>query len=435
MNLNQLPVTQTYTVKSLEDLPRLKQIMEAQNMKPNFSLIARELGVDRRTVKKYYNGFSKSSARQRTSKVDVLLPVIHELLSDECPQQFYYRAHLWRYLVDNHQLTISESAFRHYVAQHPELQTYFTNKSNRRDKRALLRFETSPGQQLQIDWKEDFRFLTSDGELLSLNIFVGILSYSRYAVYVVTFDKKQETLFEALDEVFESIGGIPTEIVSDNMKTIMDQARTENFGGKVNIKFDHFSKDYQFKLVPCVAGRPSTKGKVETQMKLLDELNAYQGQLTTEELIEKVSMMNFRKNMHIHGGTGKSPMRLLEIEKDFLQPLPSKAIRSLYQRYHHYHKVNASGMVTYLSNQYSVPPEYIGKTLLVQSDNNYLRIYDNTKLVTVHQISHQKLNYQLEHYVERLEQQQPYRMSDDIEEMARDQLRKIGEFYQHESNE
>ena len=41
--------------------------------------------------------------------------------------------------------------------------------------------------------------------------------------------------------------------------------------------------------------------------------------------------------MNIHSGTGKSPITLLNIEKDFLQPLPTKAIRSLYQRYRQLH--------------------------------------------------------------------------------------------------
>lgn len=66
------------------------------------------------------------------------------------------------------------------------------------------------------------------------------------------------------------------------MKTIMDEARTNYASGKVNVKFDQFSKDYQFILKLCVAGRPSSKGKVETQMKLLDEIHAYQGKLTLE---------------------------------------------------------------------------------------------------------------------------------------------------------
>ena len=87
---------------------------------------------------------------------------------------------------------------------------------------ALLRFETEPGEQLQIDWKEDIRFTTSDGEIHSLNVFVGVLGYSRYSVYLLTLNRKQETLFHALDTIFENLGGVPKTVISDNMKTIKE---------------------------------------------------------------------------------------------------------------------------------------------------------------------------------------------------------------------
>ena len=82
-------------------------------MKPNFSLLSRELQVDCRTVKKYYNGFTKPIIK---SKIDLLRPIIQELLSDNTLQPFYYKANLWRYLVENHDLTISKYNFRKYIS-------------------------------------------------------------------------------------------------------------------------------------------------------------------------------------------------------------------------------------------------------------------------------------------------------------------------------
>ena len=48
-------------INGLEDLHKLKPLMEHTNI--NRSQIARELGVDRRTVDKYINGFKKSEHR------------------------------------------------------------------------------------------------------------------------------------------------------------------------------------------------------------------------------------------------------------------------------------------------------------------------------------------------------------------------------------
>ena len=96
-------------------------------------------------------------------------------------------------------MTISESNFRKYISNHQECQQYFNKRRSTPKQPALLRFEKEPGEQLQIDWKEDIRFTTSDGEIHSLNVFVGVLGYSRYSVYLLTLNRKQETLFHALD--------------------------------------------------------------------------------------------------------------------------------------------------------------------------------------------------------------------------------------------
>ena len=78
-------------INSLEDLHKLKPIMEATNLKVNKSQIARELNIDRRTVDKYINGFEKSKHRASTNCITPYMDTIRELLSDENQQLFYYR--------------------------------------------------------------------------------------------------------------------------------------------------------------------------------------------------------------------------------------------------------------------------------------------------------------------------------------------------------
>lgn len=80
----------------------MKPFMETANLKINKSQIARELGVDRRTVGKYLNGFQKSAHRTSTNCLTLYREIIRELLSDENEQIFYYRRVLWQYLCDNH---------------------------------------------------------------------------------------------------------------------------------------------------------------------------------------------------------------------------------------------------------------------------------------------------------------------------------------------
>lgn len=245
----------------------------------------------------------------------------------------------------------------------------------------------------------------------------------------LSLDKRQSTLLSFLNNVFEQLNGVPRVIVTDNLKTVMDAPRTAYAKGNINSKFYQFSKDYGFKVQACIARRPQTKGKVETQMKILDYLDAYQGLLTFDELIEKVNQINIRKNILIHQGTSESPIALLETDKDFLNPLPSKEIRSLYQNYQSSVKVNESAMISYKSNLYSLPLEYVGKTVSLEVEDNYLYLYDTTKLIVKHKISDKKLNYKPNHYLKTLEATMPYKNELDIREYSKENLKKIGAAY------
>ena len=256
-----------------------------------------------------------------------------------------------------------------------------------------MRFETDKGQQAQLDWKENIDFVLSNGEVININIFVLILSYSRFRVYKLSLEKTQDILFSFLNESFEAFGGVPKEVLTDNMKTVMDEPRTAYRNGKINNKFQQFADDYGFKVRPCIAGRPNTKAKVEAPIKLLHEIRAYNGTLNIDELHELVSKLNNRINSTCHTSTGKIPVLHLEKEKDFLLELPTEQIRNRYNIITTSVKVNRQSMISYKSNQYSVPPEYIGKKLKLQVYDNQLHLYYNTNVVTIHEIKNQKLNY------------------------------------------
>lgn len=169
-----------------------------------------------------------------------------------------------------------------------------------------------------------------------------------------------------LDEAFETLGGVPEEIVTDNTKTVMEEARTEYFAGKVNIRFQQFADDYGFCIRPCIAGRPQTKAKVEAPMKILDEIRAYNGKLDYCELNELVKRINNRVNSEVNQGNGRIPLLYFAKEKASLCSLPADTIRKLYQISSHTVKVDNSSMFHYRGNRYSVPPEYVGKQVTFQ---------------------------------------------------------------------
>ena len=321
--------------------------------------------------------------------------------------------------------------FCHYLRKYPEFDSYFRKGRHSNTNKVTIRYETDMAKQTQLDWKESVPFILSSGEKVDVNIFVLLLSYSRFRVYRVSLGKSQDILFSFLDDAFEIFGGVPEEVVTDNMKTVMDEPRTKYHSGKINNKFGQFAKDYGFRVHPCIAGQPRTKAKVEAPMKILDEIRAYNGKLNYRELIELVTRINHRVNTQVNQGTGRIPLLYFEKEKALLHSLPADNVRKPYQITTNTVKVNHSSMFHYKTCQYSVPPEYVGKIVLLQVYDGYIHVYCNTKLITIHQLSTKKLNYISRNYSAIAKESHVFK-EEHIEDRAKENLNIIGKVYDYE---
>ena len=392
-------------IESVNDLYKLKPFLEDGTLKINKSQIARELEVDRRTVDKYINGYTKPETRNCDDCITPFYDTIAELLSDKNQQVFYYRKVLWQYLVDNHGFTGVYCNFCHYLRKYPEFDSYFRKSRPSNTNKVTIRYETPMGKQAQLDWKESIPFILSSGETIDVNIFVLLLSYSRFRVYRVSLSKNQEILFSFLDDAFET--------------------------GKVNNKFQQFADDYGFKVQPCIARHPHTKAKVEAPMKILDEIRAYNGKLNYMKLVELVTRINNRVNAQVNQGTGRIPLMYYNKEKAFLNSLPADNIRKPYQIATNTVKVNHSSMFNYKGCQYSVPPEYIDKIVSLQVYDGYIHVYCNTEFITIHQLSSKKLNYISEHYAAIARKSHILR-DEHIMDRAKENLEIIGKVYDYE---
>lgn len=377
-------------IKTIDELCKFADLIEKGIVsKPNISKIAKEFGCDRKTVRKRLKGIVPSKTRKRKKYLDNFRDLIINLLNDKYRQFDYYK-HLYLFLKREYSLECSYGTLKKYIQNDPELSSLFKVKKN---SSFTERFETHEGEQAQFDLKEDITIFDTQGNKSKVNIAVLVLGFSRYIVTKIIPDKKYESVTMFLAQAFEKIGGVPEQLVIDNIKCLVDKPRTKEREAVINSKFMEFSKNYDFKILPCMPYRPKTKGKVETKNKILEQIKNYNGTYTdlcdTHDVLEKITE---EYNTNISQATGLPPEFLFNKERASLKALPDKKVRCSYFLTENEVTVSNEALIVYKNNKYSLPKKFIGLKVQRIVQNNKLYIYHNTKIVTIHQISEKKIN-------------------------------------------
>jgi len=373
-----------------KDILEFVERMKKEGIRPNYSLIARRYNCDYRTVKKYYEEEQKDekAKKKRPSKLDKYKEVIKEKV-----EYGVTGSEICRFIKK-----------KGYLGQYTILRDYVKEIKGEMQKKATIRFETNPGLQAQVDWKERMKLISKNGEIYTVDIFLMILGYSRLKYIELTINKEQETLFSCLANAFQYFDGVPQEILFDNMRTVIDQSRTRYQEPVINSKFYHFSKDMGFEVRSCIAYRPQTKGKVEALAKLVNNLKVYNNEFEDyEELTNIVKNFNEELNLNISLATNEIPWERFEKEKEYLNPLPNQELLLHFHTRPIVRKVSKESMITYNKSKYSVPTKYIGKLLTVKEENSILHIYYNKESINSHKISKRKFNYRREDMIDILE--------------------------------
>ena len=356
-------------------------------IKPNYSKIARQYNCDPRTVKRYYLNQQQTNRKQRT--VTKVLDGFEAIVINkiECGANAYA---IYNFIKS-----------KGYKGGYTTVKNFCFKYRKEKQHKVSMRFETSPGFQAQVDWKEKFKLSNRNGEIIEFNVFIVVLGYSRMKYLMITKDRTQTTVFKGLLESFKYFNGVPKELLFDNMKTIVDISRTQFNKPYYNEKLYSFSKDAGFMPKSCLAYKPQTKGKVEAVAKLINRLKVYNNEFDTfSDLDLIVRNFNDEINREISTSTGKSPIERFKEEQKYLNPLPNL---DLFEEYLNLkpnkRKVTSESMINVDGKKYSVPPQYINLDVFFQINNNNIIIFDEYHVeICRHHISQKKFNYRLEDY-------------------------------------
>lgn len=390
------------------DLLILKQL----NLKPNFSEIARIYDIDRHTVSKYWHhgGTDKMNRKPRKSILDQYYDDIQTLFKKPgVSKRAAFEYLLDKYGEDN---IGTYNNFKYYTWKR-DLKPQKTVKPH-------VRFETKPGQQLQVDWKENLKITTVHGEVIKFNLMTSTLGYSREHVFIYTKGKTTEDFLRCIIDTLHRLGGVPEHILTDNMTAVVS---ITNGTKRKHAKIKAFENDTGIKIKLCGTRSPQTKGKDESANRFLSWLNAYDGEIESEEeLIHLIEKINMKVNNTVNQTTNIPPHVLFRKEKEYLKSLPSKVLLDSYVDHVITQTVPPTLLVTYKGSGYSVPTKFINKRIRMIPIENKLYLYFNTELITVHQINQNKFNYHHDHYREAL-YKSIHNKEVDIDEVAKENLK------------
>jgi transposase len=280
--------------------------------------IAREMGVSRNTVRRYLRDDEAERYGPRplrSTKLDPFKRYIVERLAAAAPERIPAS------------VLLTELRERGYSGGYTMLKVFVASLKPPEAAEPVIRFETEPGEQMQVDWAVIRR-----GEN-RLSVFVATLGWSRAAYVEFVTDERVETLIEAHENAFLAFGGAPREVLYDNMRTVVLERHGYGRGRhRFHPGFLDFARHCGFRLRLCAPYRAQTKGKVERFIRYLRHsfYVPLASRLAQEGLIVDRETANLAvgrwlrevANARVHGTTGEIPAERLAIERVQLQAVP-----------------------------------------------------------------------------------------------------------------
>jgi transposase len=191
----------------------------------------------------------------------------------------------------------------------------------------VVRFETPAGKQAQVDFA---RFTFPFGVRYALLV---VLGYSRLLWCRFYPCQDMRTLVSGLEDAFRFFGGVPQELLFDQMKAVITRdLRLEGGALMHNLEFLRFAAHWGFTPRACRPYRAQTKGKVERPVRYVRGNFVYgRTFLHDGDLDEQREHWLARvANVRVHGTTGEPPqVRFDRDERAQLQPLALRRYTSL----------------------------------------------------------------------------------------------------------
>ena len=248
-------------------------------------------------------------------------------------------------------------------------------------KQAFIPLEFDPGDVCQFDWSTET--VEIDKQVQSVKVAHFRLAYSRKPFVIAYPNEKQEMLMDAHNQAFSFYGGVPQQMIYDNLKTVVDQVKAGK-ERQFNQRFMALANHYLFKPVACTPAAGWEKGQVENQVGNIrewlftprvkfDSFEALNQWLATrcDELSQKKHPL--QKSQTIAECFAKESPLLRQITTPFVSYVE------------HLLRVSRVCLVNVDRNRYSVPAEWVGQVVSVRMSADTVTIVAEQEVIAAHQ--------------------------------------------------
>lgn len=349
-------------------------ILDLHRQGLSVSAIARQAGIDRKTVRKYIErGLEAPVYGPRKPRATVIDPFAA-----------YLRERVQAYPGLTARRLFREIKDLGYFGGYTALTDFLRDVRPPSEQGFEVRFETPPGEQARSILPSFMSCLPMNRRRRGSSGCFPWCSATAASGARFVMHQNLPTVLRCHVAAFEAIGGVPREILYDRMKTaVIGECETE--GIVYNRALVDLARHYGFHPRACRPYRAKTKGKVERPFRYiredfflarsfrnLDDLNAQ-----LRHWLDSVA------NPRTHATTLRVVNEAFAEERPHLRPLPLAAFRSVLKLER---RISREGMVSVGGNVYSVPDATGSRMVEVHSLADEVRIFENGTLIAVHPV-------------------------------------------------
>jgi transposase len=337
-----------------------------------YAEIARECGVDWRTVRKYLAEDSASvppSAPPRAgSQPRAIVPFVGVIEAWLRADITLKGSVIHERLVAQHGFTGSYQRVKMFLVEaRPRIAAELAETDENPLTGLHRRFEVVPGAQAQVDWGEEGDLLVHVG-IGSVYSFHMTLSHSRDPFTCFTASMDLATFWDCHRRAFAHFGGVPATIVYDRTKTVVKRHVAPGVAVPLHPEAAAFAEHYGFVIDVLAAYRPTGKGRVERQV-LINRDHVIAGRVfdSIAELDGAFEAWLPIRRAQVHRTHGQVIAVRAEADRAALGPLPEQPYLVTDK---HLRRVGKDALVSFEASFYSVPARHVrpGQRVQLQVD-------------------------------------------------------------------